>query len=96
MPINRYPRHGFPLAPKALGTILGVRIPKKLFDGAKSNAVELCDLDKSAWEAFSPEACRNLGREIVEAVRAAISTMSESLLESCLQTQRPKLGATNI
>jgi hypothetical protein len=72
------------LAPTALRTILAVRIPKKLLDGTNSNVVQLCDLDKNAWDTFSPDVCSSLGQEIVDVVRGAIATMSESLLETNL------------
>jgi hypothetical protein len=84
MPISRYPRRGYPLAPAILKTILAVRIPKKFLNGATTKAVYLSELDKSSWETLTPEACQGLGREIVEVIRGAISAFPESVLEATL------------
>jgi hypothetical protein len=84
MPISRYPRSGHPLAPIALKTILTAPIPKKFLEGTTGNIIQLCDLDASAWGTFSREVCQDLGMGIVDAVRKAIPTLSESVLRTTL------------
>src|ERR1043165_1670390 len=89
MPISRYPRCGYPLAPTALKPILSVRIPKKLLEGTNSKATHYCDLDKQVWETLAPDLCNKLGQELVEIVRAEIATLPESLMESTLPRVPP-------
>lgn len=61
MSISRYPRPGYPIAPRLLRDILQYPVP----DQRVSDSLRLSDLDESAWARFSPETCKRLGAAVI-------------------------------
>ncbi len=84
MPISRYPRHGHPLAPTALKTLLSVRIGPWLLGGGVTRAEQLCELDGQVWKELPPDVCQRLANEIVEVVRKGIANYAGPLLRATL------------
>jgi hypothetical protein len=75
MPLSRFPRHEFRLAPASLREVLELPLPRAFRNKASSGTLNLCDLDEYAWQKFSPEACVCLGQVVVETVRRAINAL---------------------
>jgi hypothetical protein len=72
MVISRYPRPGHPIAPGLLREVLRTELP----DHRISQAVQLADLDESAWARFNTATCKRLA----EAVIATIPTRLPNLI----------------
>jgi hypothetical protein len=72
MPISRFPRYGFRIAPTSLREVLEVPLPRHFHCGTSAEGLKLCDLDEQAWKQFSPETCVRLAKFLVETVRRAI------------------------
>jgi len=65
---NKYPRQGEKLAPATLREFLLEPIPERFWAQSGDEAIQLCDLDETAWERFPPEALREFARVIVDRV----------------------------
>jgi hypothetical protein len=65
---NRYPRPGERIAPDTLRELLVEPIPERLRPATGAADLNLCDLDESAWERFSPEALVALSTIVVDRV----------------------------
>src|SRR5262245_51607539 len=72
MPISRFPRYGFRIAPTCLREVLEIPLPRQFRSETSAEALKFSDLDEQAWQKFSPEACGRLGLSLVETVRSAI------------------------
>jgi len=67
---NRYPRQGERIAPSTLREFLMEPIPRRIVGKSVTSIRQLCDLDETAWEQFSPEAIAELSRIVVNRVAA--------------------------
>jgi len=65
-----YPRPGEQIAPSTLRDFLQEPIPEQLRERAEDAGMRLCDLDRSAWDRFSPETVVRLSKAVVQRVAA--------------------------
>ncbi len=83
--VHRYPRLNHRLAPQTLKEVLLDRLPGDLVSGTQFHGARLCDLDKTAWEHFSPQVIGRLAALIV--LRAGSVVQNQAVMHRRL----PKL-----
>jgi hypothetical protein len=70
MAISRYPRPGHRIAPRLLREVLRSELP----DHRISQALQLSDLDESAWARFNPATCKRLGEAVISSIPVPLPT----------------------
>src|SRR5262245_8963190 len=96
MPLSRFPRFGASLAPGSLREVLAVPLPRPYRREGPFGAVKLCDLDEGVWDQFSPEACADLGRLVIDTVRRAIPTLPKNVLRRVVPSPPQGVGIDDL
>ena len=78
MPISRYPRRGYPLAPPLLSRWLDVPVSVALSRPLKGKRT-LAELDATTWDVYSEKTCEALAGVVLECVGARRSSIAEAL-----------------
>jgi hypothetical protein len=73
---SRFPREGYPIAPKILSKVLNRQIPKK-FSGEIDLKYE--DLNKSIWKVFSKKTCKKLSKLVIKEVQKSLASNRKNI-----------------